>query len=141
VRALYDWIASHPALSGALVAASLATFVGSLLALPWLVARLPADYFVGRASRRGAWRDQHPVLVLVLVVLKNALGLVLLLAGLAMLVLPGQGILTLLAALVLLDLPGKRALERRVVAWPRVLAALNWLRRRAGREPLLPPAD
>jgi hypothetical protein len=59
--------------------------------------------------------------------------------GLVLLVLPGQGLLTMLAGLVLLDLPGKRAFERRVVARPRVLSALNWLRARAGREPLRRP--
>ena len=69
---------------------------------------------------------------------KNGLGVVLLAAGIAMLVLPGQGLLTLVVALILLDFPGKRRLQRRIVYAPRVLAALNALRRRAGREPLEP---
>ena len=59
-----------------------------------------------------------------------------LLLGIAMLVLPGQGVLTILAALVLLDFPGKRRLERRLLLRPRLLGALNSLRARAGRPPI-----
>ena len=58
------------------------------------------------------------------------------LAGLAMLVLPGQGLLTILIGLMLLDFPGKRRLERRIVARPAILAMLNRMRARRGRDPL-----
>jgi hypothetical protein len=68
---------------------------------------------------------------------KNTLGGCLLVAGIFMLVLPGQGILTILAALALLDFPGKRKLEMSILHRPAVLKSINWLRRRAGREPLL----
>ena len=57
-----------------------------------------------------------------------------------MLVAPGQGLLTLAAALVLLDFPGKYRLERRLVTQKPVWKSINWLRRRAGREPLERPA-
>lgn len=136
---LFDWLSAHPGLVTLLVACSIATFVVSLVALPMLVARLPADYFEHPLAPRAAWRDEHPLLVAFLVGAKNVLGAVLVFTGLVLLVLPGQGLLTMLAGLVLLDLPGKRAFERRVVARPRVLAALNWLRKRAGREPLRQP--
>ena len=42
--------------------------------------------------------------------LRNAVGLVLVTAGLAMLVLPGQGIITLLVGIILMDFPGKHRL-------------------------------
>jgi hypothetical protein len=67
---------------------------------------------------------------------KNAVGGLLLVAGILMLVLPGQGILTILAALALLNFPGKRALELRILHRPALLKGINWLRRRAGRKPL-----
>jgi hypothetical protein len=51
-------------------------------------------------------------------------------------VLPGQGLLTILIALILLDFPGKRSLERRIIARPKVLRAVNGLRTKAGRPPL-----
>jgi hypothetical protein len=67
------------------------------------------------------------------------LGLVLVLAGVAMLVLPGQGVLTLLIGVVLLEFPGKQWLLRRIAGQPRVLGALNAVRERRGVPPLEPP--
>jgi hypothetical protein len=58
------------------------------------------------------------------------------LAGVAMLVLPGQGLLTLLMGFLLVDFPGKYRLERWLFARPIVRRPINWLRHRAGRVPL-----
>ncbi len=90
-------------------------------------------------SRNGGWWRGHPVVRWGLRGLKNALGVVLVLAGVAMLVLPGQGLLTLAAAMLLLDFPGKRRVERRVLGSPRVLGRVNALRRRFGKAAMLPP--
>jgi hypothetical protein len=113
---------------------SLVLFLGSLLIGSWAVRRLPVDYLVSRAAPptpRGMARWGQ--------LLRNALGVVLLLIGVLMLVLPGQGLLTILAALSLLDFPGKKKLELRLLSLPRVLATVNHLRRRAGRLPLHVP--
>jgi len=59
-------------------------------------------------------------------------------AGIIMLVLPGQGIFTILIGIMLLNFPGKYRLERWIVARRPVLRSINWLRRRAGRAPLVP---
>lgn len=114
---------------------SAAMFVGTLVAIPWLVARLPVDYFVGP---RGLTNEQrrHPVLAFARRLARNTLGLVLVVAGLAMLVLPGQGILTLLVGVALTDFPGKRGLEQRLLRQRHVRRSLQWLRKRAGRDPL-----
>ena len=119
---------------------SAAAFVGGLLALPWLAARIPADYFLGDeppppVSRRTG-RPRHPAVVWLGFLARNAAGVTLILAGVAMLVLPGQGVLTILAGVILTDLPGKRRLERAIVRRRLVLRALNALRRRRGAEPL-----
>lgn len=114
---------------------SLATFVVSGVALPWLLTRLPEDYFLEvdrevppswprRRALYWAWR-----------LLKNLLGVVLLLAGFVMLFTPGQGMLTTLAGLWLMDLPGKRRCERHLIARPKVLASVNWIRHKAGKPP------
>jgi hypothetical protein len=71
---------------------------------------------------------------------KNLLGIVLILAGVAMLVLPGQGILMILIGLMLMDVPGKRALERRLVQQPSVWQAMNWIRAKAHQPALEMPA-
>jgi hypothetical protein len=68
---------------------------------------------------------------------KNLMGYVLIAAGIAMLVLPGQGMVTMLLGIILVDLPGKYRLERWLVARGPVFRSINWLRRRAGRDPLV----
>lgn len=103
-----------------------------LLALPRAIAKLPADYF------EDAQPHTPPRLGPGLRLLRNLLGGLVVLAGVAMLVLPGQGLLTIFAGLVLMEFPGKRRLERALVARPGVLAAINWLRRRANTEPMHP---
>ena len=107
----------------------------SAMLIPVLIARLPADFYVENNHRRRVFQDR-PLMRILFLAVKNVLGSVLLVAGVAMLVLPGQGILTVLAALALLDFPGKRALELRILHQPSVLKSINWLRRRSGREPL-----
>lgn len=72
---------------------------------------------------------------------KNLLGYALVMAGIAMLVLPGQGMLTILVGILFLDFPGKYWFERWVVARSPVLQSINWLRRRAGHPPLLLQKD
>lgn len=113
----------------ALSAISVLTFIGSIIALPRLLASLPEDYFTTTQRPKSSW-------------VRNAFGVVLVTVGIAMLVLPGQGVLTILAGSVLLDFPGKSRLERRLFAKPRVLDAINRIRRRRGRAPLeMPPAQ
>lgn len=101
--------------------------------LPVFVLQLPTDYFV--ATRKELRAERTP-LGWVWRVLRNVLGLFFVLAGGAMLVLPGQGLLTILIGLLLLEFPGKRALERRLVARPGVKAFLDRIRARRGKPPL-----
>lgn len=119
--------------------------IGILLALvsvalvTLLVIFLPANYFLDPALRN-LWVDRHPVLRWTLIVLKNLLGGVIVLAGVLMLFGPGQGVLTILIGVMLLDFPGKRRLELYLLSRPRVLEAINRLRARFGRPPMqLPP--
>jgi hypothetical protein len=72
-------------------------------------------------------------------VLKNALGVLFLLSGLAMLILPGQGLLTLFIGLVLVDFPRKRILVRRILGYRRILRVINRLRAKFGKPELEPP--
>ena len=72
-----------------------------------------------------------------LLAFRNVIGIVLILAGIAMLVLPGQGVLTILAGLVLLHFPRKHEVMRWIVSRRAVLASANWVRHRAGRPPLV----
>jgi hypothetical protein len=77
---------------------------------------------------------------LTLTILKNIVGWAFILAGIAMLVLPGQGILTILIGVSLANFPGKYALERRLVRKPAVARTLNRIREKAGKPRLEIPA-
>ncbi|MBL8607841.1 MAG: hypothetical protein JNL38_10995 [Myxococcales bacterium] len=109
----------------------------SVLVTGWILVRMPEDYFVGDAPAVFL-RGRHPALRTTGRVLKNLLGVALIVVGVVMSVpgVPGQGLLTILIGLMLLDIPGKRRLERRLVQRPRVLAFINGVRRRYRRPPL-----
>lgn len=119
--------------------ASVVMFVGSLAAVPWIVARIPHDYFTRDDAAISPWFDKRPEIRYAILVMKNLLGVVLIAAGLAMLVLPGQGVLTILFGVMLLDFPGKRAFELWLVRRKGVSQAVNWLRQKSNRRPLLLP--
>ena len=68
-------------------------------------------------------------------VFKNILGVLFILAGIAMLVLPGQGVLTILIGISFIDFPGKRKLEIEIIQKEPVQKAVNWIREKAGKEP------
>lgn len=134
---MLEWIQSHEALFWSLFAVSVVTFLATLLAVPVLLVRLPPDYFAHDRRREKPWNRRHPAVRAVLIAAKNLLGAVLLMMGLVMLLTPGQGLITLLVGLMLLDYPGKYQLERWIVSRPSVFGTVNWLRRRAGRDPLV----
>ncbi len=134
---MVTWIQAHSALLlTGLGVLSVATFVLSLIALPILVARLPEDYFVARGERPFPWQTDHPIRNTVLVVGRNVLGAILVLGGIAMLFLPGQGLLTIAIGLLMLDLPRKKALEAWVLSWKPIHKGLDWLRRKANKPAL-----
>ena len=112
------------------------TFIGTLVLVPILVIRIPQDYFVSRKRSTSGWRLLHPVPGLALLVAKNVCGLILILAGVAMLVLPGQGMLTIVLGIMLLNFPGKYRLERRLARVGTIARSINWMRARGGHPPL-----
>ena len=75
-------------------------FIGTLIAIPVIVWRMPADYFVRRNPAPEIWGARHSVVRSILLVLKNLVGVLLVIAGivLSLPLVPGQGILTILIA-------------------------------------------
>lgn len=119
---------------------SLVFFFGSLIAIPYILVRLPAEYFDIRIPR--PWmKDHHPVLRLVGHIVKNAVGSIFLFAGFLMLFLPGQGVLTMLIGVSMLDFPGKRKLEAKMIGQPPVLNAINSMRQKFNKPPLILAPD
>jgi len=133
---MIEWIHAHEAYLWWLFAFSVVTFIGSLVLVPVLVVRIPRDYFTHERRHFMPWQRWHPLAWLLVLVVKNAAGLVLLFMGFVMLFTPGQGLITILVGLLLLNYPGKYRLERWLISRPSILRSVNWLRERAGRPPL-----
>jgi Na+/H+ antiporter NhaD/arsenite permease-like protein len=127
IHTLSAWF-SNPWLAGALVAFSVLAILASILLVPRFLAKLPQDYLHGQKPEQ-AHSLAHKVS-------RNALGVVLVLLGVAMLLLPGQGLLTLLVGLLLVDFPGRHRLVVWLLAKPKVLAVVNKLRLHHGSPPL-----
>jgi uncharacterized membrane protein HdeD (DUF308 family) len=122
---LLERLSDNRGLTLGITIGSAVMFAATLIVVPWLVARAPVDYFVRKE------RPQRSGLGWVGFVLKNLVGLLALVAGVLMLLLPGQGILTLLLGISLLDFPGKHELQQKLVKKQSVQKALSWMRRRA----------
>ena len=108
---------------------SLAMFLGMLVAIPWIIRRLPADHFVRPRAKAALPKT----------IARNVVGTLLIVAGLAMLVLPGQGILTILLGLSIVDLPVKRRIFRWLLRRPGVAHAVQRMRERGGQPALILP--
>ena len=116
------------------IGSGIAFLIGAI-AVPWIVVKLPKDAF--SKVKRHNWLDHQPAAFRVpLRILKNVLALALVAVGVAMLVLPGQGILAILLGVMLGDFPGKLRLQRWILAKPKVMNSLNWLREKFSQPPL-----
>ncbi|MCA8981575.1 MAG: hypothetical protein KDC14_16215 [Planctomycetes bacterium] len=127
-----EWCDAHRELLFWMGVGSFTLLVATFLLVPLLVGALPVDEFLERRAPRHAWRDLHPAVALTLRILRNAFGALCVLAGIAMLVLPGQGLLTIFVGVLMLEFPGKRRLVLCVVGKRPVQRTLNWMRRRRG---------
>ncbi|PXW85445.1 putative transmembrane protein PGPGW [Nitrosomonas sp. Nm84] len=132
VITIQQWISTDMLVG--LTIASIVGFVGTLIAIPWILIRLPSDYFDTRVPRH--WmKDRHPVMRIIGLMIKNMIGVVFLLAGFLMLFLPGQGLLTMLIGISLMDFPNKRKLEARIVGQHTVFNAVNKMRQKFNQLP------
>ena len=115
---------------------SIFIFLISILGISWFVAQIPEDYFLRSKRQPSKWREQKPILRYVVKFGKNLIGLSLIIGGLLMLVLPGQGLLTIVTGLLLVNYPGKYKLEQKLSSMPSIFRALNWIRLKANKPPL-----
>ncbi|MBT8341709.1 MAG: hypothetical protein HKP58_01015, partial [Desulfatitalea sp.] len=117
---------------------SMLFWIGTLVAVPLVLIWLPKDYLTAHTKvslvRRKASPWRYPYWIS-----KNLFGWIFIIAGIAMLVLPGQGILTIVLGLALIDFPGKRKTIRRIFSNKRMLNTINKLRLKAGKPPLETP--
>jgi hypothetical protein len=134
---IFQFLQQHPELIAWLGGLSVLTFFGTIAGVPVFLIALPHDYLLGTAPpRSAAWPTPMRWIYRIG---KNLAGWLFLIAGLLMLVLPGQGLLTIFAGLVLSDVPGKRRILRAILGREPVFDRVNRLREKAGKPPLDPP--
>ena len=136
IDSFIQWFADHPEVLIGMGISSIFIFLISILGISWFVAQIPEDYFLLSKRQTSKWQQQKPILRFIVVVAKNILGLSLIIGGLLMLVLPGQGLLTIITGLLLVNYPGKYKLEQKLVLIPSIYKALNWIRFKAKKPPL-----
>jgi hypothetical protein len=139
LNALEDWGELHATLLWWLFGISVVATLLTPLIATWVIIKLPTDYFIKEKRRSMQSLAKYPALRVVVTIAKNLLGLVLLVAGVIMLVAPGQGLLTIAVSLVLLDFPGKFRLQRWVVTRPQVWRSIRWMRKKARKPELEKP--
>lgn len=108
----------------------------SLIIVPWIVIKLPADYFYEEHRKKCPWGHCPPIIRSIILVLKNILGVILILSGFIMLFIPGQGLLTMVGGIILTDFPYKYKIMRRIIKNSKILKFINKLRKKAHQEPL-----
>jgi hypothetical protein len=113
------------------------TFVVATGVVSFVVVKLPATYFHPDHDRE-VLKGKHPTVRWAGIIGKNLAGVILIALGVVMSLpgIPGPGLVTILFGIMLVDFPGKRRLEQKLVSQPRVLKAINDMRKRFGREPI-----
>lgn len=108
----------------------------------YIIAHLDKRYFVQKQTvEKNVTSSALPLnsltksKIILIRVAKTLLGFCLLISGIIMLVLPGQGLLTIVVGLSLLPFPGKNKLEKYLLARQSVRSSLNWIRVKAKKEP------
>ena len=136
INSFIQWFYDHPEILVGLGISSIFIFLLSILGISWFVANIPEDYFLESVRKPTKWSEQKPILRLAVILGKNIIGLLLIIGGLLMLVLPGQGFLTMVTGLLLINYPGKYRLEQKLVGKPSIFRTLNWIRIKANKPPL-----
>jgi hypothetical protein len=132
-----DWISKET-----LLWVSTASGIGLLIiaiVIPWLIVKMPVDYF--SHPKRYNRLDRKPAMVRIpLRILKNILAIALLVLGGIMFLTPASGLFPILLGVALADFPGKHKLERWILCRDSIRNSMNWLRRNFRRKPVEMPS-
>ena len=140
---MIDWITEKwTALAWGDIGIAVLLFLVSLAisfgALALVMVKIPAEYF-SETYKREFLTDRPFLVRWGAVIAKNILGVFLICLGILLSLpgVPGQGVLTILLGLIMVDIPGKRPLEAKIIQRPTVLAAINKLRAKYDKPPLI----
>ena len=135
---IISWSSMNSDLLFLLGSLSIFILIISVFMMVLIISFLPEDYF--KSENRNlifsVQNSRYPLLKLLVLITKNFLGILLLLSGILMLVLPGQGILTIITGLVFMDYPGKYKFERKLLRQKGVINSINWIRSRLSKPSL-----
>ena len=134
IESITEFVSSYKVYILWLATISLFVFIFSLVSIKWLVALIPTDYFIKKKKLKS--EKSYSFIWLISIIVKNLIGYTLILGGLLMLVLPGQGLFTILMGLILSNYPGKYTIEKRFISTPSILKTVNWLRKKSEKPPL-----
>jgi hypothetical protein len=113
------------------------------IVMSYIITKMDKHYFIRRQpSKIDVFSPHHLTFIYsnltkLLKIVKIIIGMCLLLIGLVMLVLPGQGLITILIAFSLLPFPGKNKLEQNILSRKSVRSSLNWIRIKANKDPFI----
>ena len=135
---IISWSSMNSDLLFLLGSLSIFILIISVFMMVLIIAFLPEDYFKSenRNLISSVQNSRYPLLKLLVLITKNFFGVLLLLSGILMLVLPGQGILTIITGLVFMDYPGKYKFERKLLRQKGVINSINWIRSRLSKPSL-----
>ena len=134
-----EWLASYSSILIGIGGLSILILIFSIIGLGWFISQIPEDYFIHEKRQADSWDKYSSTTRVVIAILKNAIGVVMLISGLLLLVLPGQGLLTMIIGLLLIDYPGKFKLEQKIISIPSVFRGLNWFRAKSKKSYLQHP--
>nr|WP_240919931.1 PGPGW domain-containing protein [Paraglaciecola sp. 20A4] len=120
-----------------------AVSIGYFILMSYIITNMDKRYFIRRKSK-GKNADVISILssgkssvIFIIEMAKILIGIGLLVCGIIMLVLPGQGLITMLIGLSLIPFPGKNELEQNLLSRKSVRSSLNWIRAKANKEPFI----
>ncbi|HTL62087.1 MAG TPA: hypothetical protein VL261_10615 [Nitrospira sp.] len=114
--------------------------VAAAIVIPWLIVRMPEDFF--SHPQRYNWLGRKPASVRIPIrILKNLLAIALVIVGIVMFLTPASGLFPILLGVVLADVPGKLKLQRWILCRKTVRKSMNWLRGKFHRRPVQMPSE
>jgi hypothetical protein len=138
-NSIVAWLMGYSSILIGLGGLSVLILVFSIAGMGWFIAQIPEDYFTYDKRRGKHWNKYSSKARIAIIIFKNIFGGIMLVGGLFLLVLPGQGLLTMVIGLFLIDYPGKFQLEQKIISIPSIFRSLNWFRAKARKPNLLHP--
>lgn len=119
--------------------ASIAYFI----VISYIITQMDKRYFIRKktsdddSSENPHLTSMNSSVTYVVKIAKIIVGVFLLVCGVVMLVLPGQGLITMLIGLSLIPFPGKNKIEKNLLSRKSVRSSLNWIRIKANKDPFI----